>query len=204
MVRKPKHTNKKDKNSSTLSYEEERELRNEKVGKIIAWGLLIIMGLTLISWSMLGNPTSASNSSSNIPFTQGLYQNPTTGETYDGARINEIDFIFYIDITQYSDNQELISIANELTSTNSTIIYEYLDPSFQNDDSRFLISQGLRANNYFTSPINNTNCVEPTIVYTTLNSNVTYNNNCIIFNSNVTETFSLSNGLTYHLIKDIN
>jgi len=203
MVKKPKNGTKK---SSTLSYEEERELRSQKIGKIIAWTLLIIMGLTVVSWSMIGNPTGSfnSDSSNNIPFTQNLFQDSTSGQTYDGARINGIDFIFYQDISQFSNNQELIEISNELTSINSTIIYEYRDPTFQNDDARFLINQGLRANEYFTSSINNSQCIEPTIVYTTLQSNTTYNDNCIVFSSNITQTFSLANGLTYHLIKDLN
>ncbi len=195
----------KHKKAQTLSYEEERELRSQKTGKIIAWGLLIIMGLTVISWSMLGNPTGSFNSDSttNISFTQNLYQNPSTGESFDGARINGIDFIFYQDVTQFAEDNELIDISNRLSTINSSIIYEYTDPSFQNDDARFLINQGLRANEYFTSPINNSQCIEPTLVYTTLNSNITYNDNCIVFNSNVTQTFSLANGITYHLIKDL-
>ena len=209
MAKKPKHIDSKDKKNKNktrvtgMSYEEERELQTQKRVKIFAWGLLVIMGLTLISWSMLGYGGNTSENGGDIPFTQGLYQNPQTGEVFDGARIDGVDFIFFIDITPYVNDEMLIEVSSALLQTNSSIIYEIVDETFQNDDARFLVNQGLQANDKFTSINEDNNCTEPTIVYTTLDSNTTYSNNCIIFQTNVTEAFSLANGLTYHLIKDI-
>ena len=198
--------NKKKSTKTTLSYEEERELRNQRVGKIIAWVLLIIMGLTVISWSMLGTPTGSSGGqNANVPYTQNLYQNPTTGDTYDGARIDGVDFIFFESIREYVDNQKLISLKEELTTLENPILLEYIDTqSFSNDDARFLVNQGLSVNGITTILTNTTKCDSPTLIYTTNVSslNIT-SDNCIVFDSTPVETFSLANGLTYHLIKDL-
>lgn len=192
------------KNKTTLSYEEERELKNQKTVKIFAWGLLIIMGLTLISWSMIGYAPSSSHSQNrNVPFTQNIFQD-SVGNTYDGAILDGIQFIFFEDVTQYAQNEELITIANTLTSFNVPIVYEYVDESFDNDDARFLISQGLSVNGLSTSLLTtNLSCEVPTIIYTTNESRIDNSNNCITFYANSTQVFSLANGLTYHLIKDI-
>lgn len=198
--------NKRKSTKTTLSYEEERELRNQKVGKIIAWVLLIIMSLTVVSWSMLGTPTGSSNGQNgNVPYTQNLYQNPTTGDTYDGARIDGVDFIFFESIREYVDNQELISLKEQLTALENPILLEYIDTqSFSNDDARFLVNQGLGVNGITTILTNTTQCESPTLIYTTNVSNLNITSeNCIVFESAPIETFSLANGLTYHLIKDL-
>ena len=119
-------TKKKGNGKQTKSYEEERELKQQKTVKVFAWGLLIIMGLTLISWSMIGNPASqGGESGQNLPFTQNIFQNSETGDTYDGAIIDGIQFIFFEDVTQYADNSEMIDLSNQLKKidVNNSIIH---------------------------------------------------------------------------------
>ena len=206
---KSNKTNKKDAKfkQSARSYEEEKDRKQKRVVQIFAWGLLIIMALTLISWSMIGSPAGHGGSEGrNIPFTQNIFQNPQTGDTYDGAVIDGIQFIFFEDVTPYVDDQRLISLSSTLKQLNGSLTFEYVDSSFENDDARFLINQALSVNNILPSPITNLTCEVPTIVYTqnsSLLNSLDSTNQCIVIEVNATETFSFANGLTYHLIKDI-
>ena len=195
----------KRKEKAKLSYEQKKDKQRESLVRNIALVLLVIMGLTLISWSMLGhNGGSSQSSSQTIGFTTGLFQNPQTGESYDGAIIDGVQFIFFEDVTQYATNEYLENISSQLFESEIPFILEYVDTSFSNDDARFLISQALSVNGFGVIPTMNLSCTEPTLVFTYNSSALnTSLENCIVFESLREETFSLSNGLAYHLIKDL-
>ena len=192
----------------SMSYEEQRELETNRKVKIFSLFLLIVMGASVIGFSVF-NPTiggSGADGSRNVPFTQGLFQDGAGG-TFDGAIINGIQFIFFEDLTPYRNDDSLIELSNNLLENKDSSINVFVDEGFINDNARFLISQALQVNSITTIPTQNLSCSEnPTLVYTTNSTNLAINNsitNCMIFESSSVEAQSLSNGLVYHLIKDI-
>ena len=202
-----KHSKDK-KQREKLSYEQQREQETRRTVKILSLVLLIVMGLSVFGFSMIGTGAVNSNSGSNsqnVPFTQNLFQDTQSGQTYAGAVIDGNQFIFYEDVSEYENNQELIELAQSLKSYNNSVVYEYVDEEFTNDDARILIAQALRVNDVQVQPTNQLNCQEQqTLVFTHNQSNMSEETqDCMVFNANVTQAFSLSNGLTYHLIRDL-
>ncbi|MFP4402164.1 MAG: hypothetical protein ACLFPL_02935 [Candidatus Nanoarchaeia archaeon] len=205
---KNKNKQKSNKKKESLSYEQQREQETKRTVKILSLVLLIVMGLSVFGFSMIG--TGAVNSGSgensqNVPFTQDLFQDTQSGQTYAGAVIDGAQFIFYEDINEYENNQELEELAQSLKSYNNSAVYEYVADDFTNDDARILIAQALRVNDVELLPTNQLNCEEqPTLVFTHNASSINQDTqNCMMFDANTTQAFSLSNGLAYHLIKDI-
>ncbi|MCH8519478.1 MAG: hypothetical protein LAT82_01860 [Nanoarchaeota archaeon] len=200
---------KKIKNKKSMSYEEQRELENRRTVKIFSVILLIVMGGSVIGFSIIGTPTlggSGADGSRNVPFMEGLFQDGA-GNTFDGAVLNGIQFIFYEDLTPYRNDPELITLSENLLQNKGSAINVYVDDGFLNDNARFFINQGLQVNSITTIPSQNLSCSQnPTLVYTTNVTNLVINNsveNCMIFEATSVEAQSLSNGLVFHLIKDV-
>ena len=191
----------------SMSYEEQREKENRRTVKIFSIILLIVMGASVIGFSIIGTPNVGSNSQNgqNVPYTQNIFQNPQTGQTYDGAIIDGTQFIFYEDIEEYKNDDELIAKRNQLLSQNSTINV-YVGENFQNDNARFLIAQALRVNGISTNSVEQFECnnSQTTLIYTTNSSLIEQDiSNCVLFESSSLEATRLSYALVYHLIKDL-
>jgi hypothetical protein len=199
--------NMKKSKKQSMSYEQQREHETKRTVKILSLVLLIVMGLSVFGFSMIGTGANVGSNqdSQNIPFTQNLFQDSQSGETYSGAVIDGTQFIFYEDVSEYENNQELIELSRSLQSYNGSVVYEYVDEGYTNDDARILIAQALRANNINLLSTNEINCEQqPTLIFTHNQSSITQDTQkCMVFDANVTQTFSLSNGLAYHLIKDL-
>lgn len=192
-----------------MSYEEQRDLETNRKVKIFSIFLLIVMGASVIGFSVF-NPTigggSGTDGSRNLPFTQGLFQDGA-GNSFDGAVLNGIQFIFYEDLSPYRNDENLITLSNNLLENKDLAINVFVDEGFINDDARFFINQALQVNSITTLSTQNLSCsTTPTLVYTTNSTNLALNNsieNCMIFEASSVEAQSLSNGLVYHLIKDV-
>ncbi|MFT4244032.1 MAG: hypothetical protein ACMXYB_01090 [Candidatus Woesearchaeota archaeon] len=207
MVNKSKNNSRKKK---SVSYEEQRERETKRTVKIFSVILLIVMGASVIGFSIIGTPTigggGGDGTSRNIPFTEGLFQDGA-GTSFDGAILDGIQFVFYEDLTPYRNDESLIQLSNELLENKNTAINVFVDEDFLNDNARFLISQALQINSISTISVENLSCSQnPMLVYTTNSTNLAMNNsieNCMIFEASSVEAQSKSNGLVYHLIKDI-
>lgn len=189
-----------------MSYEQERDLQMQKRVRNIAIVLAVIMGLTLVSWSMLGygNVGGAGNSNRNIAYMDQAFQNAQTGEVYAGAYLEGTRFIFYESIEDFKFDTELEAMADQLKNS-GLIVQEFVDQDFIDDRSRLFISQGLRVNNVQTIPTQDLSCENPTLIFTTNSSslNISDSPNCIVFDKDINSSFRYANGLTYHLIKDL-
>lgn len=190
-----------------MTYEELREYESRKVIKTFSVVLLIIMGLSVIGFSIIGTPTiggGGDGTQRNVPFTQNLFSDGA-GNTFDGAILNGIQFVFFEDITPYREDENLISLSNELLSHRDGFVQEFVDGGFTNDNARLLISQGLSVNSITLLRTQELNCQEePTLVFTTNSSAMNQSlENCMIFEAQPAQAQSLSYGLVYHLIKDV-
>lgn len=195
------------KKSKSMSYQELREHENKRTVKFFSVILLVIMVGSVVGFSMIGAPNfrNGEQGSQDLPFTEDVFQNPQTGQTFDGAVIDGTQFIFYEDIDQYRNDEELIEKSNQLLLQNSSINI-YVDESFQNDNARFLITQALRVNGILTTSVEQPICnnSQATLIYTTNYSSIEQNiSSCIVFESSSLGATSLSYGLVYHLIKDL-
>lgn len=193
----------------SMSYEEQRERENQKTVKMFSIILLIVMLGSVVGFSIIGTPNVGGNgdggNSRDIPYTENIFQDSQTGQTYDGAVIDGTQFIFRENIEAYKNDEEIIAKTDELLSQDSSLNV-YVDENFQNDNARFLIAQALRVNGISTTSVQQPQCDESqtTLIYTTNSSSIEQDiTNCVVFESSSLEAGSLSYGYVYHLIKDL-
>lgn len=175
-----------------------RQERSKKVASLV---ILVIMALSVLGFAFIsggGQLENSNGTSNNFPFNLNAFQNPTTGELYPGAVINNEQFIFLDGVDGYEDFQNLNELGKQIKQND--VLNIYVNSNFTSDDALFVIEQKLfNAFDIASNRVQNLSCETPTLVMT--NGFKEEFSNCLVFEAPKGEESRFSDILAYHMVK---
>ncbi len=156
-----------------------------------------LMITSIIGFSMSGNSLAKNKSGTNISLQENVFQNPQTGELYWGAIIGKEQFIFFENVENYLNDDEMYLKAQKLK--NSSLINIYIQDEA---DYNFIfeLERTFNALNILNQRSTENICDSNTIVFIDNSSNI--EGDCIVFENNGDEIYSKVQSLLFNLLRE--